>query len=135
MDDGWEDVTLRSFSDNGERGFRGVARDRGLEFSIDIAADLPAQLHSDSTKLAQILTNLLGNAFKFTHAGAVRLKIARPDDGLPLLGTLPRAQTFALSVQDSGLGIPDQKLARRTEERRVGKEGGSACRSRWSPYH
>src|SRR3546814_4138900 len=35
------------------RGFRRVARDRGLEFSIDIAADLPAPLHSDSTKLAR----------------------------------------------------------------------------------
>src|SRR3546814_9506490 len=38
--------------------------------------------------------------------------IARPDDGLPLLGTLPRAQTFARSVHDSGIGIPDEKLAR-----------------------
>src|SRR3546814_18072123 len=75
---------------------------------------------------SDLLTNLLGHAFKFTHAGAVRLKIARPDDGLPLLGTLPRAQTFALSVQHSGLGIPDEQLARLFQPFEPGD--GTPCR-------
>lgn len=112
MDINWEDVSIAGIADNSSRNFRRMARDRGLEFSVDIAPDVPPQIHSDSNKLAQILTNLLGNAFKFTHAGAVHLKITRPEESLSTHDDLPRAQTIALSVQDSGIGIPDEKLAR-----------------------
>ncbi|HET8882584.1 MAG TPA: response regulator, partial [Solimonas sp.] len=112
MDVHWEDVALDTLGSHAERGFRRVAQDRGLAFSIDIAAGLPAIIRSDGTRLMQIVTNLLGNAFKFTHGGAVVLTIARPGDALPTLGEWPRARTLALTVSDSGIGIAEDKLAR-----------------------
>ena len=112
MDVDWEDVALDAIGNHAERGFRRVAQDRGLAFSIDVAAGLPSTIRSDGTRLMQIITNLLGNAFKFTHSGAVRLSITRPDDTLPALGDGSRAQTLALTVSDSGIGIPEEKLAR-----------------------
>ncbi|NGY06117.1 response regulator [Solimonas terrae] len=112
MDVDWEEVALDSIGGNADRSFRRVARDRGLEFSIDIEPGLPARIQSDGTKLNQILTNLIGNALKFTHAGSVRLSIGRPGDDLPTPGELPRERTLALSVSDTGIGIGPEKLAR-----------------------
>ncbi|NKF22586.1 response regulator [Solimonas marina] len=114
MDVQWETVELQAITANAERNFRRVAQDRGLRFTVDIAAGLPPKIHSDGSRIAQILTNLLGNAFKFTHQGEVRLTIARADDdALPVLpGALQRERTVALTVQDSGIGIAAEKLAR-----------------------
>ncbi|HZE61642.1 MAG TPA: MASE1 domain-containing protein [Burkholderiales bacterium] len=81
-----------------ERLFRQVALEKGLDFSIDIAAGLPATIRTDATRLKQVLKNLLANAFKFTRQGAVRLRIA------------PRsADAVAFSVTDSGIGIAPDK--------------------------
>src|SRR3546814_15654639 len=44
MDVSWEDVTLRSVADNCERGLRHVARDRGLDVSIELPGISPARL-------------------------------------------------------------------------------------------
>ena len=93
----FEDVDLRAFSAMLERNFRPVAESRGLVFSIDRAADLPASIHTDGVRLGQIVANFLSNAFKFTRQGSVRLCITRvPDASEP---------TIAFSVTDTGMGI------------------------------
>ncbi len=88
-----------------ERTFRGVAQERGLAFTIDVEADVPASLETDSTRLMQILKNLLSNAFKFTAHGAVGLKLSRTervegDEFVPYV---------AFAVTDSGIGIASDK--------------------------
>src|SRR3546814_2192016 len=50
---------------------------------------------------------------------------------VPLPGLAVRTDGRAIS----GFLVPDLRLSRRSEERRVGKECVSTCRSRWSPYH
>jgi len=70
----------------------------------DIAHDVPRRVIGDSLRLRQILTNLLSNAVKFTEKGSVTLRVIRlsgPPDG-PV--------SIELSVTDTGIGIPEDKL-------------------------
>src|SRR3546814_20271033 len=52
-----------------------------------------------------------------------------------LVGWLQDRRIVVGHVVDAAGNPPDPKLGRRSEERRVGKEWVSTCRSRWSPYH
>src|SRR5258708_39094319 len=58
-----------------EQTFRPVAEHKGLEFTLDTAADVPETMFTDSVRLHQILKNLLSNAFKFTEKGRVSFQV------------------------------------------------------------
>ncbi len=80
------------------------AREKGLKLSSEIAEEVPSRLRGDSGRLRQILTNLLGNAVKFTLHGTVTLRISRePEEE----GTSAK---FRFSVEDTGIGIPENKI-------------------------
>jgi CheY-like chemotaxis protein len=111
MDVQWEDVDLAAVATAIERQFRPVARERKLELGIDIAPALPTTLRSDSTKIHQILTNLVGNALKFTHSGGVRVSITAAAAELVGADADP-SQWIAIRVADTGIGIAADKLAR-----------------------
>ena len=87
------------------------AAEKDLELVYQMEDDIPAIIEGDSLRLRQVLTNLLGNAVKFTGAGdiSVRIKMSRP---MPL----PEQEEFPLqlhfSVQDTGIGIAPDRLAR-----------------------
>jgi len=83
----------------------GRAHEKGLALHVEIGPDVPSDLIGDSTRLRQVLLNLLGNAIKFTEAGRVSLHVT-PEPGT----TIPAALRF--SVSDTGIGIPDEKLER-----------------------
>jgi signal transduction histidine kinase len=89
---------LEDLRDDLERTFREMAREKGLEFAIELAPGLPPSMRTDGTRVKQVLKNLLANAFKFTRQGSVRLRIAPhgPD-------------TVAFAVSDTGIGIPPDK--------------------------
>jgi CheY-like chemotaxis protein len=97
------------FEDLGEmmrQQFDHVAAEKGLPFSILFAADLPSALDTDRQRLAQILKNLLGNAFKFTESGRVTLTFGRPENGRDLsLSGLDPTRTVAIRVADTGIGM------------------------------
>ncbi len=81
------------------------AQAKGLSFEASIDREVPQSLHSDSNHLRQILLNLCSNAIKFTDRGHVRL-----DVGLAA-GSTPARPVLRFSVQDTGIGIPEQALA------------------------
>jgi signal transduction histidine kinase/CheY-like chemotaxis protein len=83
-----------------QRTFEPVASDKGLTLDVVLADDVPPGIVTDEQRLQQILRNLLSNAFKFTSEGGVTLRIERAGD---------EAITFA--VTDTGIGIPQEKLA------------------------
>src|SRR5262249_282609 len=56
--------------------FHQLAADKGLEFTIERATNLPPTINTDPKRLQQILKNLLSNAFKFTDKGRVSLNIS-----------------------------------------------------------
>jgi len=81
------------------------AEGKGLQFNLELDAELPRYLLGDAGKLRQVLINLLGNAVKFTEAGDVWLRAhSRPvtdQRGLVML---------QFEIADSGPGIPQDKL-------------------------
>ena len=78
------------------------ADEKGLELLCEIAPDVPEVVEGDSSRLRQVLANLVGNAIKFTHKGEVALSVqlASKDGDDRLL---------RFTVSDTGIGIPAEK--------------------------
>jgi tubulin-specific chaperone A len=106
-----EPVAIKNVTTDLERLFREIAAHKGLQLNIDIDADLPDTITTDDQRLQQILRNLLTNACKFTHKGAVSLKVSRPEPEMLLITDLERMNSIAFAVQDNGIGIPQEKQA------------------------
>ena len=90
--------SLRGVLDSLRQQFNASAQSKGLAFSIDVADELPDRVRGDADKLLQCLDCLLDNAFKFTHQGAVRLRVVgvpESDGGLRL----------SFIVTDTGIGF------------------------------
>jgi signal transduction histidine kinase/CheY-like chemotaxis protein len=105
------DVAFRDLHDYVERAFRHVAEAKKLGFSLSFDAQLPTSLRTDAKRLQQVIKNLLANAFKFTDKGAVSLHVAPAASGWsPENESLGRAASvIALTVADTGIGIPPDK--------------------------
>lgn len=78
-----------------------MAREKGLEFKVEMHPDLPEFVFLDSLRVRQVLNNLLGNAIKFTEKGSVTLFI-RPSEMMP--------DSLDFIVSDTGVGIPKDKI-------------------------
>jgi len=100
---------LRNYVD---RTFRHMAEAKHLGFQVELAENLPTAVMTDTTRLQQVLKNLLSNAFKFTSHGQVALSISLVTSGWtadhPHL--LHADAVLAFSVGDTGVGIPSDKL-------------------------
>ena len=80
------------------------ADEKGLELLCEIAPEAPEVVRGDSSRLRQIVTNLVGNAVKFTNEGEVAMKVeakSQDDDNC----------TLQFTVSDTGIGIPLEKQA------------------------
>ncbi|MES2900017.1 MAG: HAMP domain-containing protein, partial [Pseudomonadota bacterium] len=95
-----------------ERTFRHMAEAKSVKFFIEMDHGLPLAMMTDTTRLQQILKNLLSNAFKFTANGQVTLKIGMVGSGwTPDHPFLSRADSVvSFSVTDTGVGIASDKL-------------------------
>ncbi len=76
-----------------------------LEFICEISPDLPDILIGDPLRLRQILINLLSNAIKFTEEGVVSLYVR-------MLDHIEEQVSIEFSVEDTGIGIPKEKIGR-----------------------
>ncbi|MFE0588728.1 HAMP domain-containing protein [Micromonospora echinospora] len=96
-----------------EQAFKPQAEEKGLDFQVEIARDLPNTVVTDAQRLQQILRNLLSNAVKFTDTGAVTLRIGPAAENVVFdVPALTNArQVIAFTVVDTGIGIPDDKLS------------------------
>ena len=79
------------------------AREKGLNFELHIAPDVPRYMMGDPNRLRQILVNLIGNALKFTEEGSISVNITLVEKG-------KHTAKLRLSVADTGVGIPEDKL-------------------------
>ncbi|MFN3295004.1 MAG: ATP-binding protein, partial [Gemmobacter sp.] len=79
------------------------ARARGIDLLIDFDMFLPTRFVGDPGRLRQVLTNLMGNAVKFTEAGHVLVRVVgfEAEDG---------RQQLHVTVEDTGIGIAPQHL-------------------------
>ena len=81
------------------------ARDKGLEFIVNVDENLPDGLWGDEVRVRQVITNLLNNAVKYTDSGSVRMGVrceARGEDRIALV----------VSVKDTGIGIRQEDIDR-----------------------
>ena len=78
------------------------ARDRGLDLVVSCHPDVPAVLSGDPTRLAQVVTNLVSNAVKFTERGGVIVRATTAATG-------PQVE-LRVEVSDTGVGVPETKL-------------------------
>ena len=81
------------------------AEGKGLEFSLEIAPDVPLLLMGDALRVRQVLLNLCNNAVKFTDEGAVSLRVRVVDS------TNTRVR-LEFVVRDCGIGIPESEIGR-----------------------
>lgn len=83
------------------------AEEKGLEVVCSIDPGLPSQLIGDPLRIKQVLTNLMGNAIKFTSEGEIFVKV-QPNGVHNCKGNL--YMDIDITVKDTGIGIPDDKL-------------------------
>lgn len=81
------------------------ALEKNLELAYIIDNTTPVSISGDVTRVRQILTNLLGNAIKFTHKGEVFVKV---ESGL----LEDNKYELRFSVRDTGIGIPKERMDR-----------------------
>jgi PAS domain S-box-containing protein len=81
------------------------AHDRGLEFSCLVYPEVPALVRGDPGRLRQILTNLTGNAIKFTEEGEVHIRVSVDEEN-------QNHATVHFSVTDTGIGVPQDRRDR-----------------------
>jgi len=98
-----EPFALRRAVSEACRVFESSARLKALDLSWHVESDVPDSLVGDQHRIRQVLTNLLGNALKFTAKGHIRVLVTFENNaaGNPLLH---------FAVMDTGIGIPADKL-------------------------
>ena len=78
------------------------ADEKGLELLCEVGPDIPEIVQGDSSRLRQVIVNLVGNATKFTREGEIALKVqTEAQDG--------KNHIFHFTVSDTGIGIPLEK--------------------------
>src|SRR5206468_11826015 len=111
MDVNPTDVRLVDVKDFVNRSFSAVAEQKGLDFEVDLNADVPPTIYTDGGRLQQVLKNLLSNAVKFTQEGDVSLTVRRAEKGRRFQNTALEAapEVIAFAVADTGIGIAREK--------------------------
>ena len=97
-----EVFSLESFINDCRSMFAAQAIEKNIDLQFEIDSTLPKEMFGDKLRIQQILTNLLGNAFKFTESGSITLrgKVERFEEEYVRLHW---------EVEDSGLGIAEQE--------------------------
>ncbi len=89
-----ESFSMSELVDSVSRLFAFQARQKKLHFNVTLAPEVSRNFVGDPLRIRQILTNLIGNAIKFTERGGVSLRVTPTSDGV------------LIEVIDSGVGIP-----------------------------
>ena len=95
-----------------------LALEKGLEFQVSLCESLPSWVDGDSFWLGRVLSNLLGNAVKFTECGHVGLSVA-------MTGHTDESCRLRFEIDDSGPGIPSGDLEHFSQpDTIIGKQSG-----------
>ena len=87
------DVVTRQIADN----MKPLAQSKALDIKMNVATNLPIII-TDEQKLTQIIVNLMSNAIKYTHSGAISI------------GAVVSSELVSICVEDTGIGIPEGEL-------------------------
>lgn len=81
------------------------ASEHSLDWTIEIEGSLPESVRSDPTRIRQVLLNLLGNAFKFTKSGGVRLTVR-------WIANSEQYTELAFEIADTGIGMTEEQIGK-----------------------
>ncbi len=95
------DFDLRMLVGDVAQLLAGRAHKKGLELAVLIPANVPSSLRGDPSRLRQILTNLVGNAIKFTDRGEVVVQVETVEMD-------EQIARFNFSVKDTGIGLTEE---------------------------
>ena len=102
------------------------AHAKGLELACSIPPDLLTHVRGDSLRLGQVLTNLVGNAIKFTEQGSVVIRMASAEE-------TPHHVTMRFDVTDTGVASPGGQARIFDESRRpTGRQPASTAARAWA---
>jgi signal transduction histidine kinase/DNA-binding response OmpR family regulator len=99
------DFDLRYAVESAAAAFASRAESKGLELIAGVHPEVPALVRGDSGRLQQVLTNLIGNAIKFTERGEVVMRAT-------LVESDADSCVVRFAVSDSGIGIPHDRQSR-----------------------
>ena len=100
-----ESVALRPILEDVMDLMASKALDKDLDLTIRYLSSLPDKVEADGDRLRQVITNLVGNAIKFTETGHVEVGVETGDQ-----------DRLRVSVKDSGIGIPEDRVQAIFEE-------------------
>lgn len=94
------DFSLKELVFQVENSLRLSAQNKNLDFIVEYSEGMPEYFQGDPLRIQQVLTNLLGNAIKFTERGSVRLTMSHADGMVHVY------------VRDTGIGMSQEQAAR-----------------------
>ncbi|MDN3920124.1 response regulator [Roseateles violae] len=98
-------VAVAEVVDDVCRLLRQTARDKGLQFELQLSPALPAHVLGDGSRIKQVLHNLVGNAIKFTERGRVAVDVSTVHD-------MRAGALLRFAVRDTGEGIAADQMER-----------------------
>jgi CheY-like chemotaxis protein len=101
-----EDFDLHRLLLGIEEVFRLRVQEKGLSLIFELGTDVPQYIHTDQSKLRQILINLLGNAVKFTRDGSITLRVQIKEF---VKGVQRKACVLHFEVTDTGVGVTPEE--------------------------
>lgn len=110
------DFNLHTLMDEVQANLSVRTLEKNIELACDISPSVPSLVKGDPVRLRQVLTNLVGNAIKFTEQGGVTISVETstpqtPDDASPAASDTDTT-SLRFSVKDTGIGIPAEKRDR-----------------------
>lgn len=93
-----ERIALKNLAEELYRSFKHQAEQKGLKLNVSLSENLPEYIHTDTQRLSQILKNMMSNALKFTEKGIITVSMQKHNENM-----------VAISVADTGIGIPEAK--------------------------
>ncbi len=98
----YQPISVQPIFNEMARVFSKKLSDKGLDFFVEVADEVPESILMDEARLRQILLNLVGNAVKFTQNGHVRVSVMSryPEEESSTI-------TLVFSVEDTGIGIAE----------------------------
>ncbi len=102
------DIDLRTAVENAVEQLAERAQRKGLRLLCWFDPEVPTAVQGDAVRIKQVLTNLVGNAIKFTQQGEIVVRVALDDAARPENGAVP----ISLRVSDTGSGISQEGQAK-----------------------
>jgi len=102
------DYTLSSILNDVSNMIFFKAKDKGLKFEVDVDRNIPDHLHGDEVRIRQIITNILGNAVKYTKQGSVRMTVRAEE----IKDKNQQSILLKIDVTDTGIGIKEEDIAK-----------------------